>query len=122
MSFYKYANSMKLDRDKVSFIFLDRRSYAEIADAHGIATEQVYDIKYRNIYRGYTDCLGPPPKISFYSKRKEKLTDKEVRSIFLDSRARHVIARLFQISENTVRNIKNGTKGSKYTKVLKVRI
>lgn len=112
----------RLERNKVCFIYLDNRSYATIADAHGIDTEAVYDIKYRNTYRFYTQGLGKAPKISFYSKRKEKLTDKEIRTIFLDSRASHVIARLFQVSENTVRNIKNGTKGSKYTKVIKVRI
>lgn len=120
MLFYK--KGVRLDKDKVCFIFLDRRSYAEIADEHGIDTEQVYDIKYRNTYRNYTKDLGKAPKIPFYSKRKEPLNDKEIRSIFLDSRAKHVIARLFQVSEKTVTSIKNGNKGSKFTDDIRSKI
>jgi DNA-binding CsgD family transcriptional regulator len=119
--FYK-EKGLRLERNKVCFIYLDNRSYAEIANAHGIDTELVYDIKYRNTYRFYTKGLGKPPRVSFYSKRKERLTDKEIRSIFLDSRAGHVIARVFKVSENTVTNIKNGSKGSQYTQDLKVRL
>ena len=101
----------RLTREQARAIMLDSRSRQAIAQVYGISIESVIKIKRRLRWASATWDL-PSVGCSIRNNRSgqtapnAKLTDAEVRQIFLDKRSYPVIAAQYAVSRKTIEYIK----------------
>jgi len=93
----------KLNKDEVLKIFFDSGSYKEFEEKYQVSPDIVRDIKKRKTYQSFTKDLDDPGQI-----KRNKLSNDDLSRIYESNASFDEIAREFQITSMTVRNIKNG--------------